>query len=95
LIANSPIYSVQDPRQPPQALDNNLTSLIHLASHHLYLLHFAMEKVPSSKIWNSFKTDNLKMTISKNPRVAATPLQTLTKPQQPPPCLAINMSHFK
>jgi hypothetical protein len=76
---------------------SKLISLIFLASHHLYLSHFAMEKMPSPKIWNTFKIahHNLKMTISRNPRAVVAPLQTLTTPQQPPPHLAINMFHFK
>jgi hypothetical protein len=97
LLANSPTYFAENPRQPPQALGNNLTSFIHLASYHLYLPYFAMEKVPSPKMWNTFKTayHNLQMTMSRNPRAATAPLQILTTPQQPPPCLAINMFHFK
>jgi hypothetical protein len=47
------------------------------------LPHFAMEKAPSSKMWSTFKTThhNLKITISRNPRAIAAPLQTLTTPQ--------------
>jgi hypothetical protein len=61
------------------------------------LLYFAMVKVPSPKMWSIFKPThhNLKMTISKNPRAAVAPLQTLIIPQQPIPRLTINMFHFR
>jgi hypothetical protein len=56
-----------------------------------------MGKVRSSKMRSTFKTThyNLKLTISKNPKAVAAPLQTFTTPQQPPLLLAIDMSHFK